>query len=176
MGSLEESSAASDAEGTSTAATAYLSEHNVPFEKISVTYEKPDGGESLCDVLARQMNTEPDKLVKTMVFKYGVDSPCLVLMHGHKQVDKKKLARELGASVKNVKPADADMAARFTGYDFGGTSPFGTREAMAVYMEEGIREMELVYINGGSRQLVLRMAVDDLIRTLQPTVADLAAE
>ena len=92
--------------------------------------------------------------------------PLIVLMHGDRQVSTKELARIIG--VKQITPCSADSAQKHSGYLVGGTSPFGTRHRMPVYMEAGISELERIYINGGKRGYLVSMSPGELIRVLQP--------
>ena len=96
----------------------------------------------------------------------------LVLMHGDRQVSTQVLARAIGA--KRVAPCDPKVADRHSGYQVGGTSPFGTRRAMPVYCESGIAELPRLYINGGKRGYIISLATTDLLRVLQPTLVSMA--
>ena len=88
-------------------------------------------------------------MVKTLVMEDEAKRPLIVLMHGDREVSTKQLARQIG--VKTVKPCAPDVAERHTGYQVGGTSPFGTRKPLPVYVERSILDLERVYINGGRR-------------------------
>ncbi len=96
----------------------------------------------------------------------------MVLMNGDLEISSKNLARVLG--VKTAEPASQRDARRWTGYQFGGTSPFGAKREMPVLIHDEIPRMEEVYINAGSRGFLIRMRTTDLIRVLEPTIADLA--
>jgi Cys-tRNA(Pro) deacylase len=93
-------------------------------------------------------------------------------MHGDKQVSTKSLARALG--VKSVDPCEPATANKHTGYVVGGTSPFGTRKPLPVYMERTILELPKIYINAGKRGLLAEMAPSDLVRILKPAVVEVA--
>jgi len=111
-----------------------------------------------------------------MVFGYKAPEPCLVLIQGNKMVDIKKLATVLQVSPRKVKPADHEYATRFTGYQFGGTSPFGNTVRLVTFMDEAI-EREIAkecYINGGSRNLNLRIDVASIRKAIDVTVHDLS--
>jgi Cys-tRNA(Pro) deacylase len=95
-------------------------------------------------------------------------------MHGGKQVSTKKLARVLG--VKWIAPCDPHVANKYTGYLVGGTSPFGTRRSMPVYLEVSIVEQSCVYINGGKRGYLVGMDVKQLCDILKPTLVQVAIE
>src|SRR5262245_53398974 len=90
--------------------------------------------------------------------------PLIVLMHGDREVSTKNLARQLGA--KSVEPCDAAIAERHTGYMVGGTSPFGTRKPLPIYMERSIVALDRIYINGGRRGFLVELKPDELVRVL----------
>ena len=92
--------------------------------------------------------------------------PLLVLMHGDLQVSTKELARLIG--VKQVTPCSAETAQKQSGYLFGGTSPFGIRNQMPLYMEESILALPRIYINGGKRGYLVGMSPSELVRVLKP--------
>ena len=91
---------------------------------------------------------------------------------GDKEVSAKSLARLLG--VKRVQPCPPAVADRHSGYQVGGTSPFGTKRTMPVYLERTITDLERIFVNGGKRGFLVRIAVADLVRVLSPTVVDVA--
>jgi len=98
--------------------------------------------------------------------------PLIILMHGDKEVSTKSLARIIG--VKSVSPCNPAVAEKHTGYKVGGTSPFGTRKAIPVYMEKTIPDSPEVFINAGSRGLLARMSTTELVRILKPTPVSVA--
>jgi Cys-tRNA(Pro) deacylase len=98
--------------------------------------------------------------------------PLVVLMHGDREVSTKSLARVLG--VKSITPCAPAVADRHSGYQVGGTSPFGTRRAMPIYMERSIADLEYLYVNGGKRGYLVGMTSADLVRVLKPTRVDVA--
>jgi len=104
-------------------------------------------------------------VIKTLVFEPDRGDPFLVLMHGDREVSVKTLARLLG--VKTVTPASEPTATRFTGYQFGGTSPFGTRRKMKVYAEKSIFDLTEIYINGGKRGFLVAVNPADLGQLLE---------
>jgi Cys-tRNA(Pro) deacylase len=113
-------------------------------------------------------------VIKTLVMEDDQARPLIVLMHGDKQVSTKNLARQLGArSVQPCKPAVAD---RHSGYQVGGTSPFGTKSALPVYCERSILELPKIWINGGGRGFLVELDPKDLQRVLQPTLVDVAVD
>ncbi len=105
-------------------------------------------------------------VIKTLVLEDETGSVLIVLMHGDMEVSTKNLARELG--VKSTTPCDPKKVARLTGYQVGGTSPFGTRTELPVYVEETILSLERIAINGGKRGLLVEMSPLDLDRLLSP--------
>jgi Cys-tRNA(Pro) deacylase len=107
-----------------------------------------------------------------MVMEDDRKQPLIVLMHGDREVSTKNLARQIGA--KSVVPCAPDVAQKHTGYLVGGTSPFGTRKNMPVYVERSIADLDRIYINGGARGFLVSVAPTDLIRTLSPTLVDVA--
>jgi Cys-tRNA(Pro) deacylase len=110
-------------------------------------------------------------VVKTLVMeakgREGPPTPLLVLMHGDREVSTRELARQIGA--REVAPASAARVESHTGYVPGGVSPFGTRKALPVYVEESVLGLEAVYINGGKRGFLVRISPEDLRRVLSPT-------
>ena len=104
---------------------------------------------------ARQLGVDEHSVVKTLVFETNEKKPLIVLMHGDREVSTKNLARFLG--VKAVEPADTEKASKLTGYLVGGTSPFGTRAKMPVYVEKSVLNLERIYINGGKRGFLVEL-------------------
>src|SRR5215471_20144336 len=128
-----------------TPATTFLRENKVSFTKHLYDYVE-HGGTSES---SRQLGLDEHAVVKTLVMQDQDAKPLMVLMHGDRQVSLKNLARQIGA--KKVEPCKPEVAQRHSGYMVGGTSPFGTRRAMPVYVEESVLALEMVYINGGRR-------------------------
>jgi len=110
--------------------------------------------------------------VKTLVMEDDRREPMIVLMHGDREVSTKNLARVIGA--KSVSPCTPAVADRHSGYQVGGTSPFGTRRSMPVYMQATIAGLPRIYVNGGRRGYLVGMSPADLVRVLSPIVADIA--
>ncbi len=104
---------------------------------------------------ARQLSVDEHAVVKTLIFETKDKKPLIVLMHGDRQVSTKNLARHIGA--KSVEPATPERASKHTGYLIGGTSPFGTRTSMPVYVERTIFDLEKIYINGGKRGFLVEI-------------------
>ncbi len=118
-------------------------------------------------VSSRELGVDEHCVVKTLVMEDDRKSPLIVLMHGDRQVSTRELARVIGA--KSVAPCAPETAHRHTGYLVGGTSPFGTRRAMPVYMEETILDLPKIYINGGKRGYLVGIDPKDAERLLRPT-------
>jgi Cys-tRNA(Pro) deacylase len=128
-----------------TPATQWLRERGVVFSEHPYDYVEHGGtAES-----ARQLGVDEHAVVKTLVMQDEKAQPLIVLMHGDKQVSTKNLARAIG--VKSVEPCKPEVANRHSGFLVGGTSPFGTRKAMPVYVETGILALPRILINGGRR-------------------------
>ncbi|MBI2355119.1 MAG: Cys-tRNA(Pro) deacylase [Deltaproteobacteria bacterium] len=138
-------------------------------EKVSFTdhlynYEEKGG----TAVSARELGVDEHCVIKTLVMEDEGRQPLIVLMHGDMQVSTKELARVIG--VKQVAPCSPETAQRHTGYLVGGTSPFGTRRRMSVYLEESIAALESIFINGGKRGYLVGVVPQDLIRVLKPVM------
>lgn len=128
-----------------TPATAWLREHGIAFTEHPYDYVEHGGtAES-----ARQLCVDEHAVVKTLVMQDERAEPLIVLMHGDRQVSTKNLARAIGA--KSVEPCKPEVAQRHSGYQVGGTSPFGLRKAMPVYVEETVLSLPRIHINGGRR-------------------------
>jgi Cys-tRNA(Pro) deacylase len=128
-----------------TAAVRQLRAAGVPFTDHLYEYEEKGG----TAVSARELGVDEHGVIKTLVMEDEQRNPLVVLMHGDRKVSTKELARVLG--VKTVQPCSPESANRHTGYLVGGTSPFGTRKPLPVYMEESILALPRIYINGGKR-------------------------
>ena len=128
-----------------TPATQFLRRQGVAFTEHVYEYVEHGGtAES-----ARQLGVSEHEVVKTLVMQDDQGAPLIVLMHGDKQVSTKNLARAIGA--KAVEPCKPEVAQRHSGYLVGGTSPFGTRKTMPVYVEAGVLALPRVLVNGGRR-------------------------
>ena len=104
---------------------------------------------------AKQLGVDEHAVVKTLIFETNEKKPLIVLMHGDREVSTKNLARYLG--VKSVDPVTPERASKLTGYLVGGTSPFGPRTAMPVYVEKTILDLDKIYINGGKRGFLVEI-------------------
>jgi Cys-tRNA(Pro) deacylase len=138
----------------------------VPFTEHVYRYEEHGGTR----VSAREIGVDEHAVVKTLVMEDDTRAPLLVLMHGDLEVSTKQLARAVGC--KHVDPCKPDVANRHSGYLVGGTSPFGTRKAMPVYVERTILDLPRIYINGGARGFLVGLSPGDLVRVLNPTPVD----
>lgn len=128
-----------------TPATAFLKANGVDFTEHPYEYVEHGGAQHSAEVLG----FDPFTVVKTLVMEDEKARPLVVLMHGNRKVSTKNLARQIGA--KSVEPCKPEVANRHSGYLVGGTSPFGTRKAMPVYVEESILALPRIVLNGGRR-------------------------
>ena len=151
-----------------TPATSFLKARGIAFTEHEYEYVEHGGTE----VSAKTLGVSEHEVVKTLVMQDERAQPLVVLMHGDKQVSTKNLARQIGA--KSVEPCAPATAQRHTGYQVGGTSPFGTKKSLPVYAERSILELPAIYINGGRRGLLVRVSPADLVRLLSPTPVDVA--
>ncbi len=145
-----------------TQATKFLKAHRVPFSSHHYAYEEHGGTR----VSARELNVDEHAVVKTLVFEDENARPLIVLMHGDCKVSTRELARQIGC--KKVEPCAPAAANRHTGYLVGGTSPFGTKKQLPVYLEKTILDLPLIYINGGRRGFLVGMHPHDILRMLNP--------
>lgn len=143
-----------------TPATQCLKKNGVAFTGHAYDYVEHGGtAES-----ARQLGVDEHRVVKTLVMQDEAGKPLLVLMHGDRKVSTKNLARQIGR--KSVEPCDPATAQRHTGYLVGGTSPFGTRRAMTVYVERGVLALPAILINGGRRGWLVELDPAVLVTVL----------
>jgi len=143
-----------------TAAVRFLRERKVDFTPHLYDYVDKGGTPES----ARQLGLDEHAIVKTLIFETNEKKPIVVLMHGDRKVSTKMLARHLG--VRSVEPATAERATKFTGYQFGGTTPFGTRTELPVYVESTILGLERIYINGGKRGFLVEIEPGVLVGLL----------
>jgi Cys-tRNA(Pro) deacylase len=146
----------------------FLKKHNVSFAEHEYRYEERGG----TAVSSRELAVDEHSVIKTLVMEDDNRKPLIVLMHGDREVSTKNLARQIGA--KTVTPCVPEVAQRHTGYMVGGTSPFGTRKSLPIYMERSIADLDRLYINGGRRGFLVSLAPADLIRVLKPTLVEAA--
>ena len=140
----------------STPALRVLKKSCVSFSLHPYRYEEKGGTE----VAARELGVDEHAVIKTLVMEDEARRPLVILMHGDRKVSTKELARAVKA--KRVHPCEPDTAQRHTGYFVGGTSPFGTRKALKVYMERTILDLDQVYVNAGRKGLLARLSSPDL--------------
>ena len=134
-----------------TPATQWLKAHKVVFTEHPYDYVEHGGTEES----ARQLGLDEHHVVKTLVMQDQDAKPLIVLMHGDCKVSTKNLARQIGA--KSIEPCKPEVANRHSGYLVGGTSPFGTRKDMPVYVEQSILELPRIAINGGRRGFLVQL-------------------
>ncbi len=151
-----------------TPATQFLRRHGVSFTEHVYDYVEHGGtAES-----ARQLGVAEAQVVKTLVMQDERAQPLIVLMHGDKQVSTKNLARQIGA--KSVEPCTPEVAQRHSGYQVGGTSPFGLRKALPVYVEASVLALPRICINGGRRGFLVGIAPQVLSELLGATAVHCA--
>lgn len=122
---------------------------------------------------AASLNVDEHIVIKTIVLEDENKRPLICLQHGDRDVSTKNLARALG--VKTITPCDPNVASRHTGYMVGGTSPFGTRKRIPIYLERSASMLPLIYINGGKRGFLVALKPAELVRVLAPILVDAAA-
>ncbi len=143
-----------------TPATQYLRKSGVAFSEHSYEYVDHGGAAES----ARQLGVDGHTVVKTLVMEDETGKPLMVLMHGDREVSTKNLARQIG--VKKIAPCKPEVAQRHSGYQVGGTSPFGTRKAMDVYVEASVLDLPRILINGGRRGYLVGLEPNELLRLL----------
>jgi Cys-tRNA(Pro) deacylase len=121
---------------------------------------------------AEHLGVDEHAVIKTLIFEDDTATPRCILMHGDREVSAKNLARVIG--VKSTAPCKPEVADRHSGYQVGGTSPFGLKRAMPIYMERTIADLPTIWINGGARGFLVALAPSELVRVLQPTLVDVA--
>jgi Cys-tRNA(Pro) deacylase len=151
-----------------TPAVAFLKAQKVPFTEHEYQYVEHGGTE----VPAAALGVPEHTIVKTLVMEDEGRKPLIVLMHGDRKVSTKNLARQAGR--KSVEPCKPEVAQRHTGYAIGGTSPFGTKKPLPIYIERSILELEEIYINGGQRGLLVKIRTAELARVLRVNPVDVA--
>lgn len=153
-----------------TAATVFLAQHQVAFTEHYFEYVEHGGTAASSSALGVPEHV----VVKTLIMETDRGDPLVVLMHGDRKVSTRELARVAG--VKRIVPCKPEDAQRHSGYLIGGTSPFGTRKPMPVYLERSVLEMPRIYINGGQRGYLLGMDSTELQRVLSPVLVDVGLE
>jgi len=153
---------------SATPAVHFLRKHGVAFTEHPYRYEEHGGTR----VSSRELGVDEHAVVKTLVMQDEGKQPLLVLMHGDREVSTKQLARQIDR--KAVEPCDPTVAQKHTGYAVGGTSPFGTRKPLPVYVERTVLELPRVYVNGGRRGLLVSVAPAEFVRVLQAVPVEVA--
>lgn len=153
-----------------TPAIRLLRENNCTFTSHLYPYEERGGTAHS----ARCLGVDEHAVIKTLVMEDERKQPLIVLMHGDRKVSTKELARL--RRVKTVAPCDPAVAEKHSGYRVGGTSPFGTRKPLPVYLEASILELPRIYLNGGKRGFLVGLAPAEVQRLLQPTLVHVAIE
>ena len=153
-----------------TPAIRLLRENNIIFTNHLYPYEEHGGTAHS----ARCLGVDEHAVIKTLIMEDERQQPLIVLMHGDRKVSTKELARLRG--IKTITPCDPAVANRHSGYLVGGTSPFGTRKPMPVYLEASILDLPRIYINGGKRGFLVGLAPAEVQRLLQPTLVQVAIE
>jgi Cys-tRNA(Pro) deacylase len=140
----------------------------VAFEPHIYTWEARGGTRASSDALG----VDEHAVIKTLIFEDDKKQPLCVLMHGDREVSAKQLARII--DVKTVGPCTPEVADKHSGYQVGGTSPFGLRRQMPIYMQQTILELPRIYINGGARGFLVGIDPNEAKRVLSPTLVDVA--
>lgn len=153
-----------------TQAIRVLREQGVAFETHVYDYVEKGGTAASSSALG----VDEHAVVKTLIMENDQREPLVVLMHGDKQVSTRALARTIGA--RSIQPCKPEVADKHSGYQVGGTSPFGTKRAMPVYLERSVLALERIWVNGGRRGLLVSLAPSELVRVLAPTLVDVAVD
>ncbi len=149
-----------------TAAIRILRQHKINFEPYIFDYVEKGGTKHSAAILG----VDEHSIIKTLVFETDAKKPLIVLMHGDLQVSTKNLARFI--NVKNVSAVAPEKATKLTGYLVGGTSPFGTKTKMPIYVEKTIFDLDKIYINGGKRGFLVSLEPKILREVLQIEVVE----
>lgn len=153
-----------------TPATAFLRKHEVSFTEHPYAYEERGGTR----VSAEKLGVSEHAVIKTLVLEDEDRRPLIVLMHGDREVSMKNLARQIGK--RTIGPCRPEIAQRHSGYQVGGTSPFGLKKELPVFVERTILELERIWINGGRRGFLVAIAPKELVRTTNAVAVDVALE
>ena len=153
-----------------TPATAFLKKHGVAYTEHTYAYEEHGG----TAVSARELGVPEHEVVKTLVMEDEAKRAFIVLMHGDRKVSTKNLARQIG--VKKAQPCTPETANRHSGYPVGGTSPFGTRKPLPVYVEKSVLALGKIYINGGRRGYLVGIDPAELARVLDIKTVETALD
>lgn len=143
-----------------TPAIRLLKDKKISFEPFQYEYIEKGGTSHT----ALELNVPEYSIIKSLVMQDESKNIFIVLMHGDLEVSTKELARQIG--VKSIIPCDINTASKATGYQFGGTSPFGTKKQLKVYIEKSLIELNNIYINGGKRGFIIKIKPSDLTSIL----------
>lgn len=158
------------ASSSATPAVHAMRRHGLAFTEHEYRYELKGGTK----VSSRELGVPEHHVVKTLVMEDEDKRPFVILMHGNREVSTRQLARHIGT--KAVKPCAPDVAERHTGYQVGGTSPFGTRKTLPIYMERSITTLEFIYLNGGRRGFLVRLDPRAVATALDARLVDVAVD
>ena len=153
-----------------TQATVFLKANKVAYTEHEYEYVERGGTE----MSAASLGVEEHAVVKTLVMQDEDGKPLIVLMHGDRKVSTKNLARQ--SERKRIEPCKPEVAQRHTAYQVGGTSPFGTKKRMPIYLEKTILDLPRIYINGGRRGFLVGIAPGEIVRTLAPQLVTVALD
>jgi Cys-tRNA(Pro) deacylase len=151
-----------------TMAVRVLRQHQVEFTPHLYAWEARGGTRAS----AEHLGVDEHAVVKTLIFEDEAKKPLCILMHGDREVSAKNLARHIGT--RSVAPCAPEVADRHSGYQVGGTSPFGLKRAMPIYCESTIADLPRIYINGGARGFLVGIAPAEMLRVLKPTLVAVA--
>ena len=155
---------------STTSAIRVMKEKGITFNLHQYKYEEHGGTE----VSARELGVDEHIVIKTLVMEDDKKEPFIILMHGNRHVSTKNMARFIGA--KSVQPCDPNVAERHTGYKVGGTSPFGTRKHLKIYIEATILDLPKILINAGHRGLLAEMSPQELAKALNTEPVSVAID
>ena len=153
-----------------TPATAFLKKNGVSYTEHPYDYEDKGGTR----VSSEKLGVDEHSVVKTLVMEDEERKPLVVLMHGDRDVSTKNLARQIGK--KRVEPCKPDVAERHSGYQVGGTSPFGLRKPLPVFVEKTVLDLPKIFINGGRRGFLVAIDPKELVRVVAAKPVDVALE
>jgi Cys-tRNA(Pro) deacylase len=151
-----------------TLAVRALRQHQVDFTPHLYTWEAHGGTAAS----AEHLGVDEHSVIKTLIFEDEAKRPLCILMHGDREVSAKNLARQIGR--KSVAPCAPEVADRHSGYQVGGTSPFGLKRAMTIYCEKSIADLPRIYIDGGARGFLVGIDPRELVRVLKPVLVEVA--
>lgn len=154
--------------GPETPATKILRKNGIFYSSHFYDYEEHGGTKAS----SQKLNIDEHSVIKTLIMEDESSKPLIVLMHGDCKVSTKDLARQINC--KKIEPCKPEVANRHTGFLVGGTSPFGTKKKMPVYLEKTILDLPIIYINGGRRGYLVSITPQDLMLLLSPQVVEVA--